>query len=244
MDISKPILIISLVVGSLALNACAMAGKDYYQVSNPVKKDRLFGIKMGNSSQGLNTKKGNYRFINAFNGNKSMRMKARRNSGNYVGGVPAKSAKSYHFGNGTTTPKSHKQRDTEWINSQNPADYTIELASEDNAQGVAETIFKTPKEQRMAQYKQEHQGKTVHTGIYGSFASREAAKEALDKLPDDVKGKAKVKSWGKAQNEARTVASASQVSSTELPKVKTDPKQDKATASEGGELVTSSSEDD
>lgn len=199
-----------------------MTGRDYYQVPNTIKKDRIFGIRTGEPLYTMSNKKGKYRFINSFRDNNPMRQRSFKNqrlrSGG-VGGVPAKSGKSYHFTN-RSTPKSHKQRDTEWINNQDASGYTIELASDDNPQSVAKALFNTPKEQRMAQYKQQHKGKVVHKGIYGSFADRNAAKQALDKLPAEVKAKAKVKPWSKAQDEARTVASASQDTRVQPPSVK------------------------
>ena len=57
---------------------------------------------------------------------------------------------SYHFAQ-HTSPRSHRNRDQDWINRQNPQQYTIELANQKSAAGVAKILHNTPKNKRMAQ---------------------------------------------------------------------------------------------
>lgn len=155
-------------------------------------------------------------------------------SGGYGQSLTGRSAKSYHFSN-SGSPKSHKQRDAEWINSQNPNNYTIELAEDEKASNVAKKLFNTPKQERMAQYKSQKDGKTVSKGIYGSFKDSESAKKALDKLPADVRDKAKVKTFGNAQQESskRPSSSSSSASSSGSTQTIAPPKPPSASASSG-----------
>lgn len=107
---------------------------------------------------------------------------------------------------GRSTPKSHKERDLEWINGQNPSSYTIEITSDEKAAAVANSLYEIPKEERMGQFKHKQNGKTVHTGVYGSFSSQEEAEKALSQLPESARTKAQVKQWNNLQSEANEAA--------------------------------------
>lgn len=106
---------------------------------------------------------------------------------------------SYHVGvNHAPTP--HTDRDKEWVNSQNSQSYTIELADDEKASEVANTLYKAPKSERMAEVKYQRDGKAYYKGVYGTYPSYEAAQQALKSLPEDVKQKAGVKTWGSVQS--------------------------------------------
>ena len=199
---------IAIIVSILFLQSCAMNGMTGYVPSNGYEADSSYmGTRRDGPWYSINAKKQNYgSFFNRSTNKK-------RGGGGYGAAMSGKSAKSYHFSN-NTSPKSHKQRDTEWINSQNPNGYTIELAEDEKPASVAKQLFKTPKQERMAQYKHQKNGKTVHTGIYGSFNDSESAEKALAKLPADVREKAKVKKFGNAQKDANTPPSISSGSGT------------------------------
>lgn len=105
---------------------------------------------------------------------------------------------SYHFSN-APSPTKHKQRDKQWVNSQNPGAYTIQLGQGEKASDVAKQLSTAPKSERRAQVKYNQNGKTYYRGVYGSYPNRQAAEEALQQLPASVRDKAGVKSWNNVQ---------------------------------------------
>jgi hypothetical protein len=110
---------------------------------------------------------------------------------------------SYHFSE-QATPVSHKDRDKQWVDTQNPTAYTIELNSGEKPAEIANTLYKTPTGARKAQIKHHKNGKTVYTGVYGSFENKEQARKALEDLPADVRSKAKVERWDDVQGKTGT----------------------------------------
>lgn len=107
--------------------------------------------------------------------------------------VPA----SYYVGN--TTPVSSKDVDRTWVNNQNPAGYTIEVADGDQAWQVAGSLQKTPKDAHSAEIKYQNNGKAHYKGVYGSYPNYDAANQALNALPEDVRQRASIKTWGSVQ---------------------------------------------
>lgn len=105
---------------------------------------------------------------------------------------------SYHVGE-YHSPVSFKDRDRNWVSSQNPQGYTIEVADDPKASKVAQKLYKAPKSDRMAQVKYQQDGKEHYKGLYGTYDSAEAAQKAFDALPQDIKQGAGVKSWGSVQ---------------------------------------------
>ncbi|WP_242601953.1 SPOR domain-containing protein [Legionella yabuuchiae] len=105
---------------------------------------------------------------------------------------------TYHVG-AYHSPARAKDRDRNWVQSQSPSNYTIELAEGDKASKVAGTLVKAPKTDRRAQIRYEQNGTTRYKGLYGSYPTYEAAKQALNTLPDDVRAGAKIESWGSVQ---------------------------------------------
>ncbi len=106
---------------------------------------------------------------------------------------------SYHVG-AEHSPAPPKDVDRAWINQQNSQGYTIELADGDKASQVANTLYKAPKQERMAEIKYQREGKTYYKGLYGTYSSHEAAEQALSSLPPDVKQNAGIKTWGSVQS--------------------------------------------
>lgn len=105
---------------------------------------------------------------------------------------------SYYVGS-THSPVSFKDRDKQWVSSQNPQGYTVEIADEEKASSVAGKLYQLPKNDRMAQVKYQRDGKGYYKGIYGSYESQEAAKKALDALPAELRVGASVKEWKSVQ---------------------------------------------
>nr|WP_229669351.1 SPOR domain-containing protein [Legionella impletisoli] len=108
---------------------------------------------------------------------------------------------TYHVG-AYHSPARAKDRDRNWVQSQNPSNYTIELAEGDKASKVASKLVKAPKNDRRAQVKYEQNGTTRYKGVYGSYPSYEAAQQALKTLPEEVREGAKIESWGSVQRVA------------------------------------------
>lgn len=106
---------------------------------------------------------------------------------------------SYHVGE-YHSPVSFKDRDKTWVSSQNPQGYTIEIAEGEKASQVAQKLYKTPKNDRMAQVKYQQNGKAYYKGVYGTYPDAESAQKALDALPPEIKQGAGIKNWGSVQN--------------------------------------------
>jgi len=106
--------------------------------------------------------------------------------------------KSYLAG-ANRTPTSHRDQDKSWVEGQNPQSYTIELADADKPAQVAGVLYKAPKNDRRAQVSYQQDGKTYYKGLYGSYNNYEAAQQALNALPADIKSGANIKSWGTVQ---------------------------------------------
>jgi septal ring-binding cell division protein DamX len=100
----------------------------------------------------------------------------------------------------TNAPVSFKQHDRGWVGKQNPQGYTIEISNSDKPADVASSLQKAPKNEPSAQVKYHHDGKQYYKGVYGSYPTYEAAQQALNALPEDVKQKATVKTWGNIQS--------------------------------------------
>jgi septal ring-binding cell division protein DamX len=105
---------------------------------------------------------------------------------------------SYYVGP-SHSPVSFKDKDNEWVRSQNPQGYTVEVADDEKASKVAGKLYKLPKNDRMAQIRYQRGGKGYYKGIYGSYDSQEAAQKAMSALPEDVRAGAAVKNWGSVQ---------------------------------------------
>lgn len=109
---------------------------------------------------------------------------------------------SYHVG-AYRQPVTHQNMDHQWVNSQNSASYTIEIANSEKPAAVANTLLKIPKNERMAEIKVQEGDKTSYKGVYGTYPTMEAAQQALQALPAEVKSDAQIKSWGSVQGVSR-----------------------------------------
>jgi septal ring-binding cell division protein DamX len=105
---------------------------------------------------------------------------------------------SYHVGQ-YQSPVSFKDRDRNWVTSQNAQGYTIELADDEKPAVVAKKLYNAPKNDRRAQIKYQRGGKSYYKGLYGTYNTPAEAQKALESLPDDVKKSAGVTSWGNVQ---------------------------------------------
>ncbi len=125
------------------------------------------------------------------------------NTGNYADyplqKQPVSVPESYHV-SATHAPVKPKDIDHQWIRSQNASNYTIEVADGDKPANVANTMLKVPKNDRMAEVKYQQGDKTLYKGVYGSYPTKEAAEQALQQLPADVKSNAQIKSWSSVQS--------------------------------------------
>lgn len=106
---------------------------------------------------------------------------------------------SYHVG-AYRSPVAPKDVDKAWVAGQSPQAYTIELANDEKAARVAGTLQKAPKSERTAEVKYHQQGKVYYKGLYGSYPTQQAAQDALNALPDDVKKGSQVSAWGNIQD--------------------------------------------
>lgn len=105
---------------------------------------------------------------------------------------------SYHV-SAYHAPVKPKDVDKQWVGSQNADGYTIEVAEGEQPANVAKALLKVPKTERQAEIKYQQGDKTYYKGVYGSYPTKEAAEQALQKLPDNVKSAAQIKSWGSVQ---------------------------------------------
>lgn len=123
---------------------------------------------------------------------------------------------SYYLAEGH--PVSHQTADKNWVESQESSEYTIQLANNEKASSVANILQKAPKNERMAQVEYDANGQIKYVGVYGTYPNKEAAEVALNKLPPEMRKKAKVKSWSNIQEKANSVPkTASDDNSIALP---------------------------
>lgn len=101
-------------------------------------------------------------------------------------------------------PDKHESLDSQWVNSQSPNSYTIELAHSEKPAEVAKQLTDTPKLERTAQIKYQNNGKTYYRGVYGTYSSREAAEAALKKLPENIRQQADIHQWSSVQSTTKT----------------------------------------
>ena len=98
---------------------------------------------------------------------------------------------SYHVGR-YRSPESHQSRDQRWVNRQRSGGYTIEISRGSKASQVAKELMRAPKNNRTAAVR----SGGGYVGVYGTYPSYDDAKRAFEKLPSDLRRKARIKSWG------------------------------------------------
>jgi septal ring-binding cell division protein DamX len=102
--------------------------------------------------------------------------------------------RSYNFAT-TDSPVRHSERDYEWIKNQQSNNYTIQLGEAPDPTTVASTVQEIPKTGHTTTYRYQQNGQTVYGGTLGSYASQEEAQAALQQLPPEVQGTAKIQQW-------------------------------------------------
>lgn len=112
---------------------------------------------------------------------------------------------SYHMNAYQQAPVTHQDGDKHWVQSQNPKGYTIQVGDADKPAQVANTLQQVPKTDRTAEIKYQKNGKDYYKGVYGSYPNADAAKEALDKLPENIKKQATVQPWKSVQGSNTTI---------------------------------------
>jgi TPR repeat protein len=83
------------------------------------------------------------------------------------------------------TPEENK--DATWIVAQNPQNYTLHLAASYNLPSLISVAQAIPNQTDVAYYQVAVRGKNWFTLIYGSYENADLAKQALEKLPQDIK---------------------------------------------------------
>lgn len=75
----------------------------------------------------------------------------------------------------------------EWVASQEPAYYTLQLASSTNKQLIAKYYAENNLDGKAGYYRSRREGEEWYALVYGAYPSVQDAKEAIDTLPDDLK---------------------------------------------------------
>jgi septal ring-binding cell division protein DamX len=78
----------------------------------------------------------------------------------------------------TTTKKSQRIENVEWIKSRNPTNFTIQLAAMSGEQSVKKFIKQQSQTGIFAYYRKKHKGQDFYIAIYGNFANRVDAEKA------------------------------------------------------------------
>jgi len=99
------------------------------------------------------------------------------------------------------TRQPAKDVDHQWIASQSAQAYTIVLSNSEHPSTVASALSQAPKNQRMAEIKYQKDNQAYYEGLYGSYPTREAAEEAYNALPTDLKSGANVAPWSAVQRQ-------------------------------------------
>jgi septal ring-binding cell division protein DamX len=109
---------------------------------------------------------------------------------------------SYHTGP-LHSPTSHKDVDRNWVNTQNPSGYTIQIGESEKASQVAAKLYKAPKSDRAAEIKYNRDGRDYYKGVYGSYSNYEEAQKVLNNLPPEIKEGADIKTWSSVQENSQ-----------------------------------------
>jgi DamX protein len=84
----------------------------------------------------------------------------------------------------TTTNKSQRIEDVEWIRGRNPTHFTIQLAAMSGEQAVKKFIRQQSQAGTFAYYRKKQKGRDFYIVIYGSFANRVDAKKAARRFAE------------------------------------------------------------
>lgn len=75
----------------------------------------------------------------------------------------------------------------EWVASQEPAYYTLQLASSTNKQLIAKYYAENNLDGKAGYYRSKREGEEWYALVYGAYPSVQDAKDAIDTLPNDLK---------------------------------------------------------
>ncbi len=104
---------------------------------------------------------------------------------------------SYHLG-ATNSPPTAKDEDKQWVASQNPNGYTIQIEQNDKPATVARSLQQMPKNERSVEVRSQSGS---YIGLHGSYSNQEEATAQLNNLPSSVKDQAQIKNWESIQKE-------------------------------------------
>lgn len=104
---------------------------------------------------------------------------------------------SYHMG-ATNSPPTAKDEDKQWVASQNPNGYTIQIKQDDKPASVARSLQQMPKNERSVEVRSQSGS---YLGLHGSYTNQEEATAQLNNLPSSVKDQAQIKNWESIQKE-------------------------------------------
>jgi len=97
----------------------------------------------------------------------------------------AKPKKRYH---GAPLPKDLADaKDTSWVAKQNPEHFTLHLAGSYDLASLLSVAQTVPNKSDVAYYEVSVKGKSWFTLIYGDFSNAQAAKKALQTLPEEIR---------------------------------------------------------
>ncbi len=88
-----------------------------------------------------------------------------------------KGRKPYNLKQMTTTTKSHRIENVEWIKARNPTHFTIQLTAMSDEQAVKKFIKQQVQAGTFAYYRKKQKGRDIYIVICGSFANRVAAEK-------------------------------------------------------------------
>jgi septal ring-binding cell division protein DamX len=75
----------------------------------------------------------------------------------------------------------------EWVKVQNPANYTLQLASSTNKQLIEKYYYENSLQGKAGYYRNRRQGEYWYALVYGSYPNIEKANEAVAALPENLK---------------------------------------------------------
>lgn len=75
----------------------------------------------------------------------------------------------------------------EWVTSQDPKHYTLQLASSTNQQLIDKYYLENELTGKAGYYRSKREGEEWYALVYGAYPSVQAAKDAIETLPQDLK---------------------------------------------------------
>lgn len=88
---------------------------------------------------------------------------------------------------GKTAPVAQKSAAQDWLAAQNPAWYTLQLASSTNRQLIEKYYQENQLDGRAGYYQSRREGEDWYALVYGAYPTVQEAKAAIEHLPEDLK---------------------------------------------------------